>query len=373
MLAGPRSLLRLRGLLLGRRKLILRLRSGLLERLQLRRDLVGARFEIAARRGQFVNGPPGLGEFLAGRLRLGRGFAKLRQLGAEYFQLRFQEVALRLRLLLAFLEPGGLLREPLRTRGVNAVAFGGEAPDLRLEPRAPLLRGTRAFLEQLRLLLQPFSGGDVVGHVSQRHLHRRLAQPGDVGKPDLQDQVGGALDAESDHAGRLPQGRVAQARFDALLKPTREQPPGARVHKEDLSGAVRDDDRLGKIFHQRSEVGGGFRRRLRRLVVPAFVGIHIRSAKKGRGARPVLVAAMVRLFRTMPIARCQSARGNPVAPALGEDASRRRATNTHNSRDERRLRHLAGLRLLRMRHISDNFKIPQESMEESQHAGELSI
>ena len=93
---------------------------------------------------------------------------------------------------------------------------------------------------------------------------------------------------ESDLADRLSVGRVSQVRFDAFLEPLREYLLGARVHEADLTGEVHDYDRLGEIFHQRSEVGGGFRRRLRRLVASAFFGVHIGSANEGHGmTRPL--------------------------------------------------------------------------------------
>ena len=150
-------------------------------------------------------------------------------------------------------------------------------------------------------------------------------------QPDSQDQVLGALDVESDLADRLPAGHASQVRFDALLEAAREQPLGARVHEADLAGVVHDHDRLGEIFHQRSEVGGSFRRRLRRLVVSAFFGVHIGSAKEDHGLRRCL-------FRTMRIARCQSRAQESVAPVAEESACAASALNRHNSCYAGRLR-----------------------------------
>ena len=282
----------------------------------------GARLEFAAGGGQFVHRMPGLGEFLGGRLRLGRGFAELRQFGAErlldalflrgeFFQLRFEPVALRLRLLQAFLEPGGLLREPLRTRGVNTVAFRGEALQLRLKSLERLLRAAVAPLELRDLLREAVRGVDVGRHVPERHQHRRLALPGDVGKVDSQDQASPAPSTRN-------RTWLTGCRWDGFfrrasrrsLRPMHEHPLGARVHEADLAGAVHDHDRLGEILHQRLEVGGRFRRRLRRLIASAFFESITGPRKMASAWRARSSPRPVHLFRTMHFARCQSARKN---------------------------------------------------------------
>ena len=108
----------------------------------------------------------------------------------------------------------------------------------------------------------------------------------------------GAVAAEPDLADQFPVGRLFEVDFDALPRPLREQPLGARVHEVDGAVAIRNQDRLGQIFHQPSELVGCLRGRLRLLVVLTFADDG--SAKENSvTAHAVLVAAGAKVFPTM--------------------------------------------------------------------------